>query len=152
MKYHSIILSALAISVLGVAFSGDAIAAPPAKRSAPAAQREPTEAEMRTAVENIMSGARANVNRMKQSCDQSTDNPLIALQCLAGAGMGDAAAGIRIVNFEKLNCGEATTGGYWCDYLIQLDLGKYNVMGVDQPQTGQKRFVRTKYGWLALAS
>lgn len=138
----------LARTLLGNGLAPAAMAAPARRAPATSAQREPTEVEMRTAVENILQGARANADRMSQSCNERTDNPLIALQCLAGAGMSGATRGVRINNFEKLNCGAATTGGYWCDYLIQLDMGQFNVMGLDQPQTGQKRFVRTKYGWL----
>lgn len=115
---------------------------------------EPTEAQMRKAIQNRLDGAQQAMAEKRAACKSGSggDNPIVAVQCIALLGpeaAGVATPHVSITYFEKLNCGAATTGGYLCDYVIAADAGQYS--SLTGPQTANKRFVNTPArGWIVL--
>jgi hypothetical protein len=136
---------AVAAGVLALAF----IAGTPCR----AAEREPSEAEMRAAMERIITADRARADAMAQRCSGvgersgSVEGQMGAFECLFGMAGQASLRQMSIRSFEKLHCGAATTGGYYCDYAIAMNT-PFGASAV--PSAGRKRFVNTKNGWMAL--
>ncbi len=109
---------------------------------------------MRQALQDRLDAASAAQRRMAGTCDP--DNPMTIMGCLMSAGQqagGGSMGSIgRILYFEKLSCGEATTNGYICDYVIQQDMGPGNaILGGAPTQSGTGRFIHTpSRGWVVI--
>jgi hypothetical protein len=117
-----------------------------------AAAGEPSEAQMRSAVERIVAADRAKASAMLEKCkyvrerSESVGGQMTAFECLIGLATAEAMAKTSIASFEKLHCGAATTGGHYCDYSILMS----SPLGLSTPRVNKSRFVSTKQGWMAL--
>ncbi|MEM8826367.1 MAG: hypothetical protein AAGD40_05515 [Pseudomonadota bacterium] len=115
---------------------------------------EPTEAEMRAALQSRIDTAKQGTEQMKNDgCDKmrggQSQDMMAAFNCLMGAAGSSVDIGISA--FEKVACEKADAPGYICDYIVAMSS---SMTGPMQPAgTGQvvtKRFVKSKSGWIAI--
>lgn len=111
---------------------------------------EPTEAEMRAAIQRGLDGLAASYNNMAKGCAGTNSSGFEAARCLFGSlGVG-ASRGLEIAGFHKIGCVPAASGGFWCDYWIALKLpGAFDVVG-DRMGQHNKRFRKTEDDRIAL--
>ena len=137
-----------ALALAGVSFGQAAVAA----------ERPPTQAEMRSAMDRRLNAAISTQASQGQRACQSmnsgnSQNPLDALACaMMGGQAGAMARNITISYFEKISCRKAVASGYTCDYLINANAPMMGGFNPDNgsPVTGTKRFVQSARGWIAL--
>ena len=136
--------------------------------AAQAAQAEPTEREMRAAIEGKFGNVNANANSLAERCNnreyQRSGDQMLAMQCLQYAIVGGVTNGGRdvrapqfnITRFEKIACEKAQgKPGYLCDYVM----GFGSNMAANSPMlegtmrngsAAQARFIKRDGGWIAL--
>ncbi|HRQ87951.1 MAG TPA: hypothetical protein PLA50_04090 [Bacteroidia bacterium] len=115
---------------------------------------EPTEAEMREAIQRRIDQMNGNITGMSQ-IQPDPENPISALLALGGLVMGDAR--FRIGAFRKIGAAKAQgKPGYVCDYLLQLRMdGNAGAMMDSIMKLGGEhctaRFVKTGGTWVWIA-
>lgn len=114
-----------------------------------AAAAEPTEQDMRSAIQQQINRRYQNATALEQECKRmrESQNPYVAIGCLMGKTQ--KMANISITSFEKIGCEKArAVPGYRCDYRVRLSTG--GLLGpLDNMGGGinTKRFVNTSSGW-----
>jgi hypothetical protein len=79
---------------------------------------EPTEAEMRQAIQDRIDMVNENIAKMRNT-QLDKNNPMSAIFAMAGAAIGDTR--YVIGDFHKLSAQKAQDKpGYMCDYMLQL--------------------------------
>ena len=130
---------------------------------------EPTEAEMRAAVEAQFENANAEMRSTAERCSNREFNrgqgdPVLAMQCIQYAmtgGMTQGGQGVRapqfkLSRFEKIGCEKAQGKvGYLCDYVAGFGSDMRNMPPSLQRMTNdgslsQGRFVKRGDRWLRL--
>ena len=114
---------------------------------------EPTEKEMRAAVQaqfnNVTEGYKETMEKCKNG-SYNRNNPLEAMQCVAGGVMGNMV--MNITTFRKIACEKAQgKAGYLCDYAMGY-VANNPVADpyTRQPMAYQARFVNQGGRWLRL--
>lgn len=122
---------------------------------------EPTEADMRRAIEQHAEAANEENRRVQKLCEEGRyeQDPALAFQCLSqfiGSG-GQGAAQSELKSFRKLACAPAQgQPGYVCDYAFSIDTNNpllqqgYLADIMHSPGAGQGRFVPYQGEWLFL--
>lgn len=83
-----------------------------------AATGEPSESEMRQAIQERIDMVNGNIARMRNTRPDKND-PIASLMALSGAAMGDTR--YEIGAFRKIGAEKAQgKPGYMCDYMLQL--------------------------------
>jgi hypothetical protein len=112
---------------------------------------EPSEAEMRQAIQDRLDMMNANVAKMRSTRPQEGD-PMSAILALTGAVMGDTH--YEIGAFEKISAEKAAgKPGYMCDYMLQLRASGKSAVAVDKMlalggELCTARFVKTNDRWV----
>ena len=116
---------------------------------------EPTEKEMRAAVQaqfnNVTEGYKETMEKCKNG-SYNRNNPLDAMQCVSGAVMGDLV--MTITTFRKIACEKAQgKAGYLCDYAMGY-VANNPVADpyTREPMAYQARFVNQGSRWIRLDS
>src|SRR3954471_5467157 len=115
------------------------------------ASGEPSEAEMRQAVQDRLDMMNENVAKLRNSRPQEGD-PMSAILALTGAVMGDTH--YEIGAFRKISAEKATgRPGYMCDYMLQLRASGKSAAAVDKMlafggELCTARFVKTNDRWV----
>jgi hypothetical protein len=122
--------------------------------------REPTEAEMFAVFKGSADAANAEMKSKEDQCKngayRSSNDPALAMMCLAGAMATGGNGGIRseVTGFRKVACSRATGAAGWvCDYAIQRDVSGLNVGPtmkdmMTTPTIQHGRFVYTGGRWI----
>lgn len=133
------------------------------------AQAEPSESEMRAAVEAQLNNVNAGTNETAERCNNRDFNrgqgdPVLAMQCLMfgmGAGVANEGRDVRapqfsVTRFEKIACEKAQgKAGYVCDYVFGYGSNMPNNPTEQITRSGsaaQGRFVKRDGRWLRLES
>lgn len=133
------------------------------------AHAEPTEREMREAVEAQLNNVNSGTNETADRCNKREYNsgqgdPVLAMQCLmfgVGAGTANAGRDVRapqfaVTRFEKIACEKAQgKPGYVCDYVFGYGSNMSNSPTERITRNGsaaQGRFVKRDGRWLRLDS
>jgi hypothetical protein len=121
---------------------------------------EPSDREMRKAIEATFENINANYRDLGRRCERRefSNDPLLAMQCLAlcGAGGGKCSLSFEITQFRKLGCEKAEgQPGYVCDFVLGFASDSPFAQGALRQLTGggnagQGRFLRNDEGWLYL--
>ncbi len=126
------------------------------------ASREPSEAQMRGAVEAKFAEANANFAATAQACRSGAyqNDPMLAMQCLTlcGASGGESCdLSFEITRFEKIACVPGSDQpGFVCDYEVGFATNSPFVSGsmaalMNANGPSQGRFLRQDDGkWLML--
>lgn len=128
---------------------------------------EPSEGEMRAAVEAKLGSVNAGTNETAQRCNNREYNrgqgdPMLAIQCLmfgtstglANGGRDVRAPQFKLARFEKIACEKAQgKAGYLCDYVMgyESNMGNNPVERYTrQGAATQGRFVQRDGRWIVL--
>lgn len=134
------ILTVAAIAALAMPAIGMASALP-------RTNSEPTEAQMQSAIQDLLDTLAAEYQNMGKKC-QNTATARDATDCMIAIFGKEASRQVKIAAFQKVACKPARVGHY-CQYRILLDLGILDVAGTNRVATNVKRFVKTPQGWKA---
>ena len=136
------ILTIAAIAALAMPESGMASALP---RTGP----EPTEAEMRAAVEGKTDAMKGHFQYLESHCQNMQGGSSIAgLRCLFGTFGTQAASNLKVGAFKKIQC-RRLPPGWACQYIVHMDMGELDVLEMSRPTVQIKLFINTPQGWLA---
>lgn len=117
---------------------------------------EPSEAQMRRALEGAFEEINANYRELGQSCERREfqDNPVMAIQCLqlCAAGGGKCELRFELTRFEKVACQKAyQEAGYVCDFVAAFETNSPMASAMNAisgaGSTGQGRFVHDDGRW-----
>lgn len=112
---------------------------------AQSAAREPSETEMRAALQAKLDGARKMTADMAAKC-KNPQTPIDAMMCLMSSSYQMGANSLSIGGFKKIGCERANRGGYWCDYMISMNTPlEFSNSGVTS-----KRFVNNGGQWVSI--
>lgn len=130
---------------------------------------EPSEREMRAAIEAKFNNVNENANSQAERCNNREFNrgggdPVMAMQCLSYAISGGMTNGgrnvqapqFKVTRFEKIACEKAQgKAGYLCDYVMGYgsNMAANSRMIEETMRNGaaaQARFVKRDGGWIAL--
>jgi hypothetical protein len=115
------------------------------------ASGEPSEAEMRQAIQDRLDMMNENVAKLRNTRPQEGD-PMSAILALTGAVMGDTH--YEIGAFKKISAEKANgRPGYMCDYMLQLRASGKSAAAVDKMlalggELCTARFVKTNDRWV----
>lgn len=113
---------------------------------------EPTEAEMREAVQRRFHWAAIAAGRKAMGCHEKQElAAMMKPHCVLGSlGLVTNSYQIRVATFSKLDCAPASNGEFWCRYHMDIRRpGTFDV--IDILMTAHRaRFRKTPYGWIAL--
>jgi hypothetical protein len=137
-----------------------AVPAATANAASSPSDREPTEAEMLAVFKGSAEIANAQMKSTEDQCRngayKSSNDPALAMMCLAGAAATGGSGGIRreVTGFRKVACSRATGAAGWvCDYVIQNDVAGINLPPsmkgmMATPTIQHGRFVYTGGQWI----
>jgi hypothetical protein len=92
--------------------------------SIPRTGPEPTEAEMRAAVEGKTDAMKEHFQHLERHCRNMQGGSSIAgLRCLFGTFGTQAASNIKVGAFKKIQC-RRLPPGWACQYIIHMDMGE----------------------------
>ena len=130
---------------------------------------EPSEREMRAAIEAKFGTVNAAADETAQRCNarqyqRGQGDPVLAMQCLmygVGGGVTDGGRNVRapqfkLTRFEKIACEKAQgKAGYVCDYVMGYgsNMAANSAMLEQTMRNGaatQARFIKRDGGWIAL--
>ena len=118
---------------------------------------EPSEEEMRGAVEAFLNNANENLRSLKMQCQNRSltrNNPVLAMQCLTlfGATFGTGNLAYHLTYFKKIGQCQASTEyqGYICDFVFSQSIGNSMVDNFTKHVRGVGRFVETEDGWILI--
>jgi hypothetical protein len=120
-------------------------------KSHSAGTREPTEKEMRIAVQRGFDRAAIVAGRMAMGCHEKRElSATMIPNCILGSL--NIAAGpyrARIIAFRKISCTPAANGEFWCNYHMSV-IAPGAIDGVAlMLNEHPTRFRNTRYGWEA---
>lgn len=135
-------LTVAVIAVLAMPASGVASALP--RTIGP----EPTEAEMRAAVEGKTDAMKEHFQQLERHCRNMRGGSSIeGLRCLFGTFGTQAASNIKVGAFKKIQC-RRQPPGWACQYIIHMDMGDLDVLEMNRPTVQVGNFLKTEKGWL----
>jgi TPR repeat protein len=124
---------------------------------------EPSDPEMRAAIQDYLNGVNSGMDSTMAACERGAyqNDPVLAIQCLAmmattGTSDFGMSPTVDIARFQKLGCAESDNQpGYVCDYVLGLNSSGAMGTGVlgQMMSTGsatQGRFLPQSGGWLFL--
>jgi len=121
---------------------------------------EPSEKQMRKAVEAKYSQINEHYRRLKRQCQGGgyRQNPLLAMQCIGlyGGSGNTGNISMHLTYFKKIACEINLEGpGYICDYIFsQSSSGNpysRSIDGMTQGLQGEGKFIHTNNGWVFIS-
>ena len=110
---------------------------------------EPTEAEMRAAVEGKTDAMKEHFQQLERHCRNMRGGSSIeGLRCLFGTLGIQAASNIKVGAFKKVQC-RRQPPGWACQYIIYMDMGDLDVLEMNRPTIQVKLFFKASNGWIA---
>lgn len=120
-------------------------------KSHSAGSGEPTEAEMRIAVQRGFDRAAIEAGRMAMGCHEKRELAAMMIpNCILGSlNIAAGSYRARIISFDKVSCTPAANGEFWCSYHMSVimpgDIDVVRLILNEHPV----RFRKTGYGWEA---